>query len=108
MLDTKGARHVSRYREHHEGHKERNKKGGGSGENTRIISVIGKEHGGRSRTRINDLVGSCVSVAMCWCHVLSVLGQTERTRPALLREADPYGCLDQARSGKLYHICTGF
>lgn len=51
---------------------------------------------GRSRTRTNDPVQSWVFVAASWCHALFVLGQTERTCPALLREVAPYGCLDQA------------
>lgn len=53
-----------------------------------------KEHGGRSRKRTDDPAKSSVFVAICWCHVLFVLRQTERTCLALLRKVAPYGLLD--------------
>lgn len=62
----------------------------------------------RGAVRTSDLVQSQLFVAVSHCHVLFVLGQAERTCPALLREVIPYSCLVQARGGKLYHICAGF
>lgn len=49
------------------------------------------------RTEFSFPVQSWAFVAVSWCHVQFVLGQTKRTCPALLRQVAPYGCLDQAR-----------
>lgn len=64
VLGTKGARHDSRYREHHERQQQKEYKGGSDGDATRIMSVIRKESSGSSRMRTNEEVESCVCVAV--------------------------------------------
>lgn len=64
VLGTKGERHDSRSREHHEGQQQREYKGGGDGDDIRIVSVIRKEPNGRSRMRTNKGVESCACAAI--------------------------------------------
>ena len=80
----------------------------GGRENARMTSPSERSTVGRSRMRTKAPVLSLVFVTVIWCLVLFVQGCTGRTCPALLREVSPCGYSDQARSGDLYHICTGF
>lgn len=74
------------------GSKKENGKVKPGGENVSIPSVFRKEETEENRMRASDAVQSWAFVTASQCHVLFVLGQTERTCPPLLREAAPHCC----------------
>lgn len=108
MLGTEGTRRISGMGSIVKVRNKRSKKVEGGRENARMTSPSERSTVGRSRMRTKAPVLSLVLVTVIWCLVLFVRGCTGRTCPALLREVSPCGYSDQARSGDLYHICTGF